>query len=73
MAALEVVDFVVIFDEDTPFNLINEIRPNILVKGSDYKNKEVIGEDLVEQLVLVDFIEGRSSTNIINKIKKAKK
>jgi D-beta-D-heptose 7-phosphate kinase/D-beta-D-heptose 1-phosphate adenosyltransferase len=73
LAALEVVDFVVIFDEDTPFNLINEIRPNILVKGSDYKNKEVIGEDLVEQLVLVDFIEGRSSTNIINKIKKAKK
>jgi D-beta-D-heptose 7-phosphate kinase/D-beta-D-heptose 1-phosphate adenosyltransferase len=73
LAALEVVDFVVIFDEDTPYNLIELIKPNILVKGSDYKGKYVVGSDLVDELVLIEFIKGRSSTNIINKIKKVKK
>jgi D-beta-D-heptose 7-phosphate kinase / D-beta-D-heptose 1-phosphate adenosyltransferase len=73
LAALEAVDYVVIFEEDTPYNLIREIKPNILVKGSDYIGKEVVGEDLVEELVLVEFIEGRSSTNIINKLNKVKK
>ena len=72
LAALEAVDYVVIFDEDTPYNLIKKIKPNILVKGSDYSGKNVVGEDLVEELVLVEFIEGRSSTNIINKMKKDK-
>jgi D-beta-D-heptose 7-phosphate kinase / D-beta-D-heptose 1-phosphate adenosyltransferase len=70
LAAMEVVDFVVIFDEDTPYNLIDLIKPNILVKGSDYESKDVVGCDLVDELVLVEFIKGRSSTNIINKIKK---
>ena len=72
LAALEVVDYVVIFDEKTPYNLIKKIKPNILVKGSDYIGKDIVGEDLVEELVLVEFIEGRSSTNIINRIKKNK-
>jgi D-beta-D-heptose 7-phosphate kinase / D-beta-D-heptose 1-phosphate adenosyltransferase len=71
LAAMEVVDFVVIFEEDTPYNLINLIKPNILVKGSDYEGKDVIGSDLVDELVLVEFIKGRSSTNIIDKIKKS--
>ena len=70
LAALEAVDYVVIFEEDTPYNLIKNIKPNILVKGSDYRGKDIVGEDLVEKLVLVEFIEGRSSSNIINKIKK---
>jgi D-beta-D-heptose 7-phosphate kinase / D-beta-D-heptose 1-phosphate adenosyltransferase len=70
LAAMEVVDFVVIYDEDTPYNLINLIKPNILVKGSDYEGKDVVGSDLVDELVLVEFIKGRSSTNIINKINK---
>jgi D-beta-D-heptose 7-phosphate kinase / D-beta-D-heptose 1-phosphate adenosyltransferase len=70
LAALEAVDFVVIFNEETPYNLIKQIKPNILVKGSDYHNQDVVGNDLVEKLVLVEFIEGRSSTNIIDKIKK---
>jgi D-beta-D-heptose 7-phosphate kinase / D-beta-D-heptose 1-phosphate adenosyltransferase len=71
LAAMEVVDFVVIFEEDTPYNLINLIKPNILVKGSDYEGKDVIGSDLVDELVLVEFIKGRSSTKIIDKIKKS--
>ena len=72
LAALEAVDYVVIFEEETPYNLIKKIKPNTLVKGSDYSGKDIVGEDLVEELVLVEFIEGRSSTNIINRIKKNK-
>ncbi len=72
LAAIEVVDHVVIFDEDTPYNLIKIIQPNILVKGSDYRGKKVVGEDIAEELVLVEFITGKSSTNTIEKIKKGK-
>ena len=72
LAALEVVDYVVIFDEDTPYNLIKLIKPNILVKGSDYKGKKVVGEDIAEELILVEFIEGKSSSKTIQKIKKGK-
>ena len=72
LAALEAVDYVVIFDEDTPYNLIKLIKPNILVKGSDYKGKKVIGEDIAEELILVEFIEGKSSSKTIEKIKKGK-
>lgn len=69
---LKCVDFVIIFDEDTPFNLINRIKPDILVKGGDYKNKEVIGSDIVPCVKLIDFIPNKSTTNIINKIKGSK-
>lgn len=73
LAALECVDYVVIFDEDTPINLIEEIKPDILVKGADYKPEEVVGKDLVEsyggQLHLVSFVDGHSTTNIINKMR----
>ncbi|EPH08972.1 RfaE, domain I [Campylobacter ureolyticus ACS-301-V-Sch3b] len=69
LSALEFVDFVVIFDEDTPLNLIEKIRPDILVKGADYAGKEVIGSNIAKEVVLVDFEDGFSTTNIINKIK----
>lgn len=69
LSALEFVDFVVIFDEDTPLNLIEKIRPDILVKGADYAGKEVIGSNIAKEVVLVNFEDGFSTTNIINKIK----
>lgn len=69
LSALEFVDFVVIFDEDTPLNLIEKIRPDILVKGADYAGKEVVGSSIAKEVVLVDFEDGFSTTNIINKIK----
>lgn len=69
LSALEFVDFVVIFDEDTPLNLIEKIRPDILVKGADYVGKEVVGSNIAKEVVLVDFEDGFSTTNIINKIK----
>ena len=69
VAALEVVDYVVIFDEDTPYNLIEKIKPNILVKGSDYEGQEVVGQDIVDKTILVDLFEGKSSSNTIQKIR----
>jgi len=73
IANLKPVDFVVIFSDDTPYNLINEIKPDYLVKGSDYKNQEIAGSDIVKsyggQVVLIDYVNGKSTTNIINNIK----
>ncbi len=68
LASIEVVDFVVIFEEDTPYKLINLIKPDILVKGADYKDKEVIGKDIVEELKLVKFINDRSTSRTIKRI-----
>ena len=70
LAALEVVDYVVIFDEDTPYKLIKAIKPHTLVKGEDYEGKEVIGQDIADELKLVEFIDGKSSTQNIEKILK---
>jgi D-beta-D-heptose 7-phosphate kinase / D-beta-D-heptose 1-phosphate adenosyltransferase len=69
LAALEAVDYVVIFDEETPYELIKSIQPHILVKGGDYKGKEVVGQDLADEVKLVKFIDGKSSTKTIEKIK----
>jgi len=73
LAALECVDFVIIFDEEVPLNLIKNIRPDFLVKGADYTKEEVIGHDIVEsyggKVSLIPLIDNISTTDIINKIK----
>jgi len=68
LAALEAVDYVVIFDEDTPYNLIKAIKPITLVKGGDYKDKEVAGQDIVDELKLVEFVDEKSTSQTIKKI-----
>ena len=68
LASLEVVDYVVKFYEDTPYELIKAIKPHILVKGGDYEGKEVVGQDIADELRLVNFVEGKSTTNIIERI-----
>ena len=73
LAALESVDFVVIFNEDTPYKLIAAIKPDILVKGADWKGKSVVGEDLVKKMEFIKFVQGFSTTNIIEKIIKNEK
>ena len=73
IAALKVVDYVVIFDENTPYELIKIIKPYTLVKGGDYEGKKVVGEDIVNKLVIVKFEDGKSTTKIINKIQKGHK
>ena len=68
LASLNSVDFVIPFDEETPIKLIEAIVPDILVKGGDYKGKQVVGEDIAKELVLIDFIEGKSTSKTILKI-----
>ena len=68
LASLEAVDYVVKFYEDTPYELIKALQPHILVKGGDYKGKEVVGQDIAEELRLVDFVEGKSTTKTIARI-----
>jgi len=70
LASLEVVDYVVIFDEDTPIDLISLINPDVLVKGGDYEGKEVVGQSIAKELKLVKFIDGKSTSNTISKIQK---
>jgi D-beta-D-heptose 7-phosphate kinase/D-beta-D-heptose 1-phosphate adenosyltransferase len=73
LAALESVDFVVIFNEQTPHKTIAAIKPDILIKGADWKGKSVVGEDLVKRIEFVKFIKGFSTTKIIEKIIKSEK
>jgi D-beta-D-heptose 7-phosphate kinase / D-beta-D-heptose 1-phosphate adenosyltransferase len=72
LAALEAVDYVVVFDEDTPYDLIKAIKPHILVKGGDYKGKKIIGQDIADELKLVQFVDGKSTTKTIEKIQQGK-
>jgi D-beta-D-heptose 7-phosphate kinase/D-beta-D-heptose 1-phosphate adenosyltransferase len=71
LAALESVDVVTIFDDDTPLSLIKAIRPDILVKGGDYQPDEVVGKAEVEswggRLALIPLVEGHSTTNLVRK------
>jgi len=69
ISSLKSVDYVVIFNEDTPLKLIESIKPDILVKGGDYKDKKVIGSDIVKRVELIEFVPTYSSSNIINKIR----
>ncbi len=68
LAALEAVDFVVPFSEDTPYNLIKMLSPHVLVKGGDYEGKSVVGTEFANELKLVDFVDGKSTTKTIEKI-----
>lgn len=72
LASLRFVDCVVFFGEDTPYELIKTVRPNVLVKGADYKPEEIVGYDIVKagkgKVVTIEYLEGYSTTAIENKI-----
>jgi rfaE bifunctional protein nucleotidyltransferase chain/domain len=74
LAAMQFIDLVVFFDEDTPFLLISELVPDILVKGSDYLTENIVGADVVKKaggaVKTIDFVPGYSTTRIVEKIKK---
>jgi D-beta-D-heptose 7-phosphate kinase/D-beta-D-heptose 1-phosphate adenosyltransferase len=76
LAALEAVDLVVVFDEDTPLELIKRVRPAVLVKGADYTRDEVVGREVVEKaggdVVLVDLVPGHSTTAIVERARPVK-
>lgn len=72
LASMLFVDAVILFDDETPYELIKEIKPNILVKGSDYKAEDVVGYDIVTanngEVITIDLVNGYSTTSIIKKI-----
>ncbi len=74
LSNLKPVDFVTLFDEDTPMELIEELKPDILVKGSDWKINEIVGREVVEKsggsVKTIDFVSDQSTSKIINSILK---
>jgi rfaE bifunctional protein nucleotidyltransferase chain/domain len=74
LASLSFVSAIVLFDEDTPYNLINRIQPDVLIKGSDYSINDIVGSDIViakgGKVITIDYIEGYSTSCIIEKLKK---
>ena len=73
LCALSFVDFVIIFDDETPHNLIKEIAPDVLVKGGDYKKEDIVGLEFANEVIVLDFIENFSTTKTIKKMKKNEK
>ena len=73
LAALSCVDYVVLFEEDTPESLIKTVRPDVLVKGGDYAPDQIVGADFVRQnggtVTIIPFVEGFSSSQIIEQLK----
>ena len=72
LAAFEFIDLVVYFEEDTPYELIKAVQPDVLVKGADYKTEDIVGYDIVTgrggSVETITFVDGFSTTNIIDKI-----
>jgi len=72
LAAFEFIDLIVLFDEDTPYELIKAVQPDILVKGSDYKPESIVGYDIVTarggKVETIDFVEGFSTTKLVERI-----
>jgi len=62
------VDKVIIFDEDTPLELVKKIKPDIIVKGGDYTEDQVIGKDLCNSVIIFNYLDGYSTTQIIQDI-----
>jgi D-beta-D-heptose 7-phosphate kinase/D-beta-D-heptose 1-phosphate adenosyltransferase len=70
LSSLSVVDFITIFDEDTPYELIREVQPDILVKGSDWAKKDIVGADIAKDVQTVPLTEGISTSVIVDRIQK---
>jgi D-beta-D-heptose 7-phosphate kinase/D-beta-D-heptose 1-phosphate adenosyltransferase len=72
LSSFDFIDYVIAFDEETPYEVIKAVQPDVLVKGGDYSISQIVGRDIVEarggEVKVLPYIEGKSSTNIINKI-----
>ncbi|MDR3071436.1 MAG: adenylyltransferase/cytidyltransferase family protein [Endomicrobium sp.] len=68
LLSLKCVDYVIVFDEQTPKEILSELLPDVLVKGSDYKSSEIVGKEYVKKIHRVPFVRGRSTTNLIKLI-----
>lgn len=70
LSALEMVDYVTLFDGDTPYNLIKLVSPDVLVKGGDWKKEDIVGSDIARETYSLPYVGGVSTTGLIEKIKK---
>ena len=73
LAALRMVDYVSVFNEETPYELIKGIMPDVLVKGGDWKKEDIVGADLVPVTLSLPFVKGFSTTRVIEKIGRPRK
>jgi rfaE bifunctional protein nucleotidyltransferase chain/domain len=73
LAALSMIDYIVLFSEETPYELIKQVQPDVLVKGADWKKEDIVGNDLVKDVRIIPFVEGISTSGIIRKIQKLNK
>ena len=73
LAAIEFIDAVILFNEDTPYDLINILKPDVLTKGGDYKKNDIVGNQLINkeqgEVVIIPLTQGYSTTSILEKIK----
>ena len=72
LSALSMIDYIVLFHEDTPYELIKEVGPDVLVKGADWAKEDIVGSDLVREVRTIEFVEGISTSEIIKRIKNLK-
>lgn len=69
LSSLEMVDYVVIFDEETPYELIKLVQPDVLVKGGDWKKEDIVGSDIAKETYSLPYVKGISTSKIIEKIR----
>lgn len=70
LSSFEMVDYVALFDEETPYELIKLIRPDVLIKGGDWKKQEIVGSDIAKETHSLPYVEGVSTTEIIDRIRR---
>jgi D-beta-D-heptose 7-phosphate kinase/D-beta-D-heptose 1-phosphate adenosyltransferase len=70
LSSLEMVDYVTLFDEETPYELIKLLKPDVLVKGGDWKKEDIVGSDIAKETRSLPYVRGISTTKLIEKIKK---
>ena len=69
LSGLKAVDYVVIFEEETPYNIIRTISPQLLVKGGDYAVEEIVGREFADETIVLPFIDGKSTSSTIEAIR----
>jgi len=70
LSSLEMVDYVILFDEETPYELIKLLQPDMLVKGGDWKKEDIVGSDIAKETRSLPYVKGISTSEIIEKIKR---
>jgi D-beta-D-heptose 7-phosphate kinase/D-beta-D-heptose 1-phosphate adenosyltransferase len=65
---LSIIDYIIVFDNNTPYNILKNLKPQTIVKGGDYTKEQIIGSEFCEQILLFDFIKNKSTSLIVNKI-----